>query len=127
MSFFGWGNRSYNSPSTGAISNPSTATLIAEVDLNSTMGMVKSGGAPFQVSWIVGAGTTLATFYFEQALSTGLGDTAIRDHTAVLVSSGQSAQFVTKHNVEPGDRFRIRVGSSLTGSVVGKIIAEPLI
>jgi hypothetical protein len=52
--------------------------------------------------------------------------TAGRDQTVVMVSSGQSAQFVTKHNVESGDRFRVRVNSSFTGAAAAKIIAEPL-
>ena len=127
MSFFGWGNRSINSPSTGLVANPTTATLIAELDVNGTNGSVRSGGEPYQVSWILGVATTLATFRCEQCLSTGLGDTAIRDLSVMLVSSGQSAQFITKHNAEAGDRFRVRVASSLTGNVAAKIIAEPLI
>lgn len=127
MSWFGVGNRSVNSASTGLVSNPSTATLIQEIDLNGTNGFCVSGGGPWQVNWYPGVQTTLAVFRLEHCLSTGLGDTAIRDLTVVQISSGQSAQFVTKHNVEPGDRFRIRIASSITGNVSGKIIAEPLI
>lgn len=134
MSFFGTGNRSVNSTgvivSTGGgyITNPTTATLLAEVDCNDTMAHVNVASEPWQVSWIVGTQTTLATFRLEQALSTGLlMSSAGRDLTVVMVSSGQSAQFVTKHNVLPGDRFRIRVESSFTGGAAGKIVAEPLV
>lgn len=132
MSFFGTGNRTINSTgvivSTGglSISNPTTGTLLAEIDCNDTMAHVKSGGEPWQVTWIPGVQTTLATFLLEHVLSTGLGSTAFRDRIMVMVSSGQSAQFITKHNVEPGDRFRVRIDSSFTGVASAKIIAEPL-
>jgi len=127
MSFFGTGNRSINSTTLGVVSNPTTATLVAEIDLNDTMAHVHVNGEPYQVTWVVGVQTTAAIFQLEQALSTGPGSTAIRDQTVVMVSSGQSAQFVTKHTAQPGDRFRIRVNSSFTGGVAGKIIAEPLV
>ena len=128
MSFFATGNRTINSTGVGDVtSNPTTGTLIAEIDCNDTLAHVRSGGEPWQAVWIVGTQTTLATFRLEQTLSTGLGSSAIRDLTLVMVSSGQSAQFVTKHSVEPGDRFRIRVNSSFTGAVAGKIIGEPLL
>ena len=128
MSFFITVNLSINSAiSTAVISNPSSGTLLAEIDCNDTMSHVRSGGEPWQVTWIVGTQTTLATFRLEHCLSTGLDiSTAGRDITYVMVSSGQSAQFVTKHNVEPGDRFRVRVNSTFTGVVAAKIIAEPL-
>lgn len=125
MSFFGWGNRSINSTTLGLTSNPTTATIVAE--LVSSALRIPSGGGPYQVTWIVGAQTTLATFQLEQTLSTGLDmSTAGRDQAVVMVSSGQSAQFVTKHNLEEGDRLRVRMNSSLTGAVAAKIIAEPL-
>lgn len=128
MSFFGWGNRTVVGASTGPVSNPTTATLVAEIDCNGTNASVKAGGEPWQVSWIVGTQTTLATFRLEHNLSTGLAqDTASRQVSIVHVSSGQSAQFITKHNVEPGDRFRVRVQSSITASVSATIIGEPLI
>jgi hypothetical protein len=129
MSFFGTGNRTVNSTGLGDVtSNPTTGTLIAEIDCNSTQATIRRGGEPWQVTWIVGAQTTLATFRLEQTLSTGLDmSTAGRDLTLVMVSSGQSAQYITKHNVEPGDRFRVRVNSSFQGAVVAKIIGEPMV
>jgi hypothetical protein len=127
MSFFGTGNRTVNSTTLGLTSNPTTATLLAEIDCNSTMATVRRGGEPWQVSWIVGSTGAQVTFQLEQCLSTGLDmSTAGRDQTVVMVSSGQSAEFVTKHNVESGDRFRVRVNSSFTGAAAAKIIAEPL-
>lgn len=128
MSWFGTGNRTINSTGLGTVtSNPTTGSLIAEIDCNDSLAHVRSGGEPWQVTWIVGTQTTLATFRLEQTLSTGLDmSTAGRDLTIVMASSGQSAQFVTKHNVTPGDRFRVRVESSFTGAVAAKIIAEPM-
>ena len=128
MSFFGWGNRtSYSTASTG-VSNASSAALLAEIDINGTLvGSAVSGGAPYQVTWIVGCQTTLATFRLDHALSTGLGSTAIRNRTLVMVSSGQSAQFITRHTVESGDRFRVLVDSTVTALTSAKIGVEPLV
>lgn len=126
MSFFGIGNRTINSTQMGVISTPDTATLLAEVDLNDTMAHVRDGGEPYGVTWIVGSnGSTRTTFLLDQALSTGVGTTAIRDQTVAVVSSASGAQFYTKHNVFPGDRFRVRVASTVDAANA-KIIAEPL-
>ena len=127
MSFFGTGNRTINAGTTAVISNPDS-NVLAEIDCNDTNAHIRSGGEPWQVTWIVGCQTTLAAFRLEQTLSTGPDmSTAGRDLTIVMVSSGQSAQFVTKHNVLPGDRFRIRMNSTITGGVSAKLIAEPLL
>ena len=127
MSFFAWGNRSVESTTTGLTSNPTTSALLAEVDLNATNATVPSGGQCWGVTWIIGNGTTNATFLLDHALSTGVASTGIRNQTVVPMSSGASAQFYTKHTAEPGDRFRVRVASTFTGGVAAKIIAEPLI
>ena len=130
MSYYGVGNRSVNSAegsSFSIITNPTSATLLAEIDLNGTNASVRAGGEAWQVSWICGAQTTMAAFILEHCLSTGLGSTGRRGLVPVTVSSNQSAQFITKHNVEPGDRFRIRVASTFTGNVLCAIIAEPLV
>ena len=126
MSFFGWGNRGIESTTIGVQSALSTETLLAEVDLNGTNASVLRGGAAWGVTWIVGSPSTVATFLLDHALSTGTGSTGLRNQTVVQVSSGQSAQFYTKHNVEPGDRFRVRLASSIV-TANAKIIAEPLI
>ena len=126
MSFFGWGNRAIESTTLGVQVTLSTDSLLAEVDLNGTNATVKRGGEAWGVTWIVGTPTTLATFLLDHALSTGTASTGIRNQTVVEVSSGQSGQFYTKHNVEPGDRFRVRLASSIV-SANAKIIAEPLV
>ena len=125
MSFFGWGNRAFVSTASTTTSNPSSSALLAEVDINTTMADVRAGGVPFQVSWIVGVQTTLATFRLDHAASTSLSD--IRKRTLVMVSSGQSAQFIPKHTVERGDRFRVVLESTVTAVCAATIIAEPLI
>lgn len=126
MSFFGWGNRGIESTTKGVQVTLSTTTLLAEVDLNGSNASIHSGGEAWGVTWIVGTPTTLATFLLDHALSTGTGTTGVRNQTVVQVSSGQSAQYFTKHNVEPGDRFRVRLESSIV-SANAKIIAEPLV
>ena len=129
MSFFGTGNRTINSTGmTGSTAAMTTATLLAEIDCNDTMAHIRAGGEPWQVTWIVGSGTTGIMFLLEQTLSTGPDmSTAGRDQIPVFVSSGVSAQYVTKHNVLPGDRFHVRVESSVTGRGSAKIIGEPLL
>ena len=127
MSYFGIGNRTINSTQMGVVATPTTSTLLAEIDFNSTMAVVRSGGEPYGVTWIVGSGSgsTITTFLLDQCLSTGIGSTAIVDQTVVQVSSGASAQYYTKHNMEPGHRLRVRVASTVLAAN-GKIIAEPL-
>jgi hypothetical protein len=126
MSFFGWGNRAIESTTIGVQVTVSTQSLLAEVDLNGTNATIKSGGEAWGVTWIVGTPTTLATFLLDHATSTVTTTGGIRNQTVVEISSGQSGQFYTKHNVEPGDRFRVRLASSIV-SANAKIIAEPLI
>ena len=126
MSFFGWSNRAIESTTLGVQVTLSTTSLLAEVDLNGSNATVKAGGEAWGVTWIVGTPSTLAIFLLDHALSTGTGSTGLRNQTVVEVSSGQSGQFYTKHNVEPGDRFRVRLASSIV-SANAKIIAEPLV
>lgn len=127
MSFFGWSNRTIESTTIGVQATPTTATLLAEVDMNGTNATIKDGGEAWGVTWIVGSGAgNLTTFLLDHALSTGVASTGIRNQTVVEVSSGQSGQFYTKHNVEPGDRFRVRIASTVT-ACNAKIIAEPLV
>ena len=125
MSFFGWGNRAFHSTASTTTSNPSSAALLAEIDVNGTIADVMAGGVPFQVSWILGVQTTLATFRLDHATSTVLSE--IRHRTLVMVSSGQSAQFITKHTVERADRFRVVLESTVTAVCAAHIIAEPLV
>ena len=126
MSWFGWGPNSIESTDIGVKTTLSTQSLLAEVDLNGSNASIMAGGQTWGVTWIVGTPTTLATFLLDHALSTGTGSTGLRNQTVVEVSSGQSAQFFTKHHVFPGDRFRVRLASSIV-SANAKIIAEPLV
>lgn len=129
MSFFGWGNSAVRSGSTavGFVSNPTTSAILAEIDFNGTNASVKAGGEEWHVTWIVAAQTTICMFALSQAQSTDLDmtqSTTYRDQTLVAISSGQSAQFVTKQKIERGDRLRVTMPSSVTCSVSAKIIAE---
>ncbi len=133
MSFFGWANRPVNSGSTGVLgpqSNPSTQTLLAELDFNGTNATILPSGAVWGVTWIVGVGTTLGVLNLEHCQSTDLDmtqSTTYRRQVTVHLSSGQSAQFFTKHNIEKGDRLRVRVNSTFTGAASAYISAEPLV
>lgn len=126
MSFFGWGNRGIESTNKGVQVTLSTQTLLAEVDLNGSNATIIAGGAPWGVTWIVGTGTTQATFLLDHANSTVTTVGGITNQTVVQVSSGASGQYYTKHNVVAGDRFRVRLASSVVNANA-KIIAEPLI
>ena len=128
MSFFGFGNRTIVSTGqTGSTAAMTTATLLAEIDINSSMATARAGGEPWLVNWIVGAGTTQVIYLLEHTLSTGLDmSTAGREQIPVFLSSGQTAQYVSKHQVFPGDRFRVRVESTVTGRGAATIFAEPL-
>ena len=126
MSWFGWGPNSIESTDIGVKTTLSTQSLLAEVDLNGTNASVRAGGQTWGVTWIVGTPTTLATFLLDHATSTATSTSGIRNQTVVEVSSGQSAQFFTKHRASHGDRFRVRLQSSIV-SANAKIIAEPLV
>lgn len=133
MAWFGWGNPSVITVSTGVIapvSNPTTSAMLAELDFNGTNATVKAGGQWYGVTWIVGCGTTLATMNLEHVASTSLDLTnsaVLRGCVTVQVSSGQSAQFFTKHQIVPGDRLRARVQTAFTGTANAYISAEPLV
>ena len=133
MSFFATGNRAIESTDIGVKVTLSTTTLLAEVDVNGTNASLYPGGQTWGVSWIVGTPTTGATFLLDHALSTGTASTGIVNQTVVSLSSGQTGQYFTKHNLEPaqvtapqGHRFRVRIASSIV-SAHAKIIAEPLV
>lgn len=127
MSFFGWANQGIESTQRGVVSVADTTTLLAEVDLNGSNASVKSGGEVWGVTWIVANETTAVTFCLNHTLSTAIHSTGIINQTIVCVSSANSAQFFTKHNVERGHRFSARSLSSKAGNAAVKIIAEPLV
>jgi hypothetical protein len=126
MADFGPGNLGIHSTTLGESVNPTTSALLAEID--STALYARAGGTPYQVTWIVGGNSTGLVWALEQCLSTGLAmSTAGRAQTVAYSAIGQSAQFVTRHTVEVGDRLRARLLSTFTGSAAAKIIAEPLV
>ena len=118
-----WGSVPVNSTG-GLETNPSTDTLIAEID-STQLGAVLSGGSVYQVSWLVGASTN-AVWQFEHCLSTGLGSTAIRDQAFVQTPAGQSGQYVLSYKLQKGDRLRARLQAAITGVATCKISAEPM-
>lgn len=132
MSFFGWGNPALRSGDTGSFglaTNPTTATILAEIDFNGTNATILAGGRQFGVTWIVGTLTTNAVFRLEQVQSTALDlaeSTVYRDQITVPVSSAASAQYFTKHTIHRGDRLRVRLNSS-TPNAAAWISAEPMV
>lgn len=123
-----WGSVPVNSSggttagSWGLESNPSTATLVAEID-STQLAQVLTGGSVYQVSWLVGASTN-AIWQLEQASSTDLA--AVRDLTYVQTPSGQSGQYVLSYKLQKGDRLRARLQTAITGVATAKISAEPM-
>ena len=128
MAWRDWGSTPINSTggssADGLETNPSTATLIAEVD-STQLAQVALGGSLYQVTYIIGASTNV-TWMLEQALSTGLGSTAVRDRTYIQTPTGQSGQYILTYKLERGDRIRCRLQSAITGFATAKISAEPL-
>src|SRR5687767_10031613 len=106
-----WGNPPIQSTQ-AATSDPSTSALLAEVQ--------SLKDAYYEVRFAVGASTG-ALWRLEHALSSGLGSTGIRDQTMVFTGSNQTSEFVFGYKAETGDRFRVLVNSSFTGSVAAKI------
>jgi hypothetical protein len=124
MAYFDWGNVPIKS-TTVSVADPTTATLVAEID-STAFGQVSTRtGVPYRINWRVG-GTTGAIFLLEVCTSTGLGSTAIRESCMVFTGANQSAQYVDSYKIEPGNRVRVRCGSSLTATVAAQISAEPL-
>ena len=114
MGFRDFGNPPRSSTH-GLTTDPSTATIIAEItSLEDRL---------YEVRWAIGASTG-ANWRLEQALSTGLGSTAVRDLTVVYTGSNITSEFIFAYKAESGDRFRIVALSSFTGNCFGKISAE---
>lgn len=129
MAWRDWGSTPINShggTSTGygIETNPSSATLIAEIDSTQLANVLK-GGSLHQVTWVLGASTN-ATWMVEQASSTSLSTSAIRDRTYIQTPSNQSGQYILTYKLEKGDRLRARIEGGVTGVATAKISAEPL-
>ena len=121
MSFFLTGNQPINSTQ-GTAADPSTATLIAELD-SSNFGTQSTRTIQVQAHFYVGASTS-ALWWIEHATSTGLGSSAITDRLIVRTASGQHSQFAKRYLIGFGERLRIHVGSSFTGDADAKIQVE---
>lgn len=124
-----WGNQPIFSTGAGLVANPSTSTLIAEID-STQLGTANFRAGlhqTLQCTWIIGADTN-ATWQLEVANSTSLtaAPSSAVDMVFVKTPSGQSGQYVTTHKVGPNARARARVNSTFTGSAVASIIAEYL-
>ena|SRR5688572_12898792 len=124
MSVRQFGNLPIFSTTAASVTDPSTATLVAELILSSAFASVLVPDV-YEVRWIPGASTG-AIWRLEHATSSGLGSSAIATQTIVFTGSNQSAEYVTTHRASPGDRFRIVALSSFTGTAAGKIQAESI-
>ena len=112
-----WGNPPIWSTASGTGTDPSTTALLAELT-----GLVD---ALYEVRFIVGASTS-AFWVFEHALSSGVTSTSFRERTHVFTGTGQSAEYVLTYKAETGDRFRVRVNSSFSGTWAADLQAERL-
>ena len=125
MAWHMWGNKPITSTQ-GIASNPSTATLVAELDSTqlNTASYVGSQNGLFQVSWLLGCDTS-ATWQLETCGSTA--STAGIDVLFVKTPTGQTGQFVTQHQLGKDYRIRARVQSTFTASAAATIQAIPLL
>ena len=134
MALYEWGGPAISSTG-GSVTGPSTATLVAEID--STQLQVLTGSAilgsrqghavPVRITATLGAGSTSADWRIEQCLSTGLGSTAIRWLVpSIFTPPSQSGMYVYSAMLEPGDRIRARLNSSLTGAASAFLQVDPL-
>jgi hypothetical protein len=131
MSARNWGNPPLLSTTAPSQSNPSTATLCAELILP-TVGDTTVGDY-YEVRWGLG-GSTTTYWRLEAATSSGLSTTAIRttpgnsaqQRLNVWTGTGLTHEFVTTLFAKPGDRFRAMVESTTTSTVSAWIQAEAL-
>lgn len=124
MALWDFGNRPINSTITPPIGAGSTVTLFAEVDstMLGTKDLATGQKMLVEVRWIVGADTNV-TWQLETCTSTALnaGVDAIFPKTI----TGQSAQFVTRHELFKDYRIRARQFSSGANGAA-YISVEPL-
>lgn len=122
MSFFAPGNGPITSTA-GIASNPSTTTILAELD---STNFASSGKARLYTvnCWL--GGSTGGLWTLELATSPNVDSTSIVEQTTIWTGSGQTSQFVKKFKVEGSQRIRVRHLSSVTGSFAAKLQAEEL-
>jgi hypothetical protein len=135
MALYEWGGPAISSTGAGTVTGPSTASLIAEVDStqlqvltgSSVLGTPRGHAVAVRVTATLGAGSTSADWRLEQCLSTGLGSTALRFLVpSIFTPPGQSGMYVYSMMIEPGDRIRARLNSSLTGAASAMLQVDPL-
>lgn len=122
MAWRDWGNIPINSTAAPA-SNPSTSTLIAEVD-STQLGSVYFATGQHRaalVTWVLGADTN-AHWQCEVATSTALA--APQDVMFARTPANASGQFVTTHSIPKNGRVRARLNSTFTGGASAYIAVE---
>lgn len=124
--WYDWGNVPINSTTPQPVSNPSTTTLVAEIDSTQlgTQNLVAGQAKNFRVSWLVGADTNV-TWQLETCSSTLLA--AGVDILFVKTPSNQTGQYVTNHQLLKDYRIRARMQVAVgAGSATASIQAEPV-
>ena len=123
--WYDWGNQPVWSTTTPQ-ANPSTSTLLAELDSTQlgTKNFIAGQSQGFRVTWIIG-GDTVCAWQLEQCASTALNAGTVTFYPRTPVN--QHSQFVTTHVLELNHRLRARLASSNAGAAVhASIMAEPL-
>lgn len=120
MSVRNYGNIPLFSTTAVTASNPSTATLVAELILPAT-GQADN----YEVRFAVGASTS-AIWALEHANSAGFEMSDLEQQIVTFTPTNVSAEYVFTFRADPGDRFRARVASTFTGTAAAKIQAEAL-
>lgn len=125
MAWRDWGNRAVWSTTAQPATNPSTATLIAEVDSTQlgTQDFAAGQSRLALVTWLLGSDTN-ATWMCEVVASTALNSTG--ESLLLKTAAGQTAQYVTTHTLNRNSRVRARVYSTFTGDALASISVEPL-
>lgn len=126
MAFFGNGNPPICSTQ-GPATNPSTATLVAELDSTQlgTASLVGDRSKIMRVAWVLGADTN-CTWQCEASASTTLNSG--QEIVFIKTPTAASGEFVTTHTLKKDYRLRARIGgSTFTASVTAFIQAEELI
>lgn len=124
MAWFDNGNPPINS--TGNLAaNPSTSTLIAELDSTQlgTVNFSTSQSAIVEVRWVLGSDSN-AGWQCETATSTALG--AGVDVFYVKTPTNQNAEYITRHVLKQNYRIRARPLSTWGGNGYAYISAEVL-
>lgn len=124
MSFFLPGVIPINS-TFASVSDPSTATLLAELDSTNFQVQTSTPKERMYAVYAYLGGSTGGAWVVESATSTALN--ASVDRFFVRTASGQTSQFVMKFRLTAQtDRIRVRHTSTATGSFEAKLSAEEI-